>query len=147
VGVIKLASFFALAACASAFGLLACGGPPVPQSNGGSGWQERVFFDEACSNEEDPAAPPADFMAIHDALGRAATRAENCLRLGDHGTVLVAFGGAGCVRALLLEHPVLPRIEQCLVNAFAATRVPPLREGVVRPVSNWTIRQRPANPR
>jgi hypothetical protein len=105
-----------------------------------------VFFNGSCSNEENPTAPPQDVMALHDALAQGATRAGGCLRLEDRGTLLVVFGGRGCVRAIVLERPVPPRVEQCLVNAFARARVPPFREGVVRAASSWTNLQQKAQP-
>jgi hypothetical protein len=121
-----------------AFGSVACGNVQVPHSQADSAWSERVFSDASCSSDENPAAPPLDVMALRDALVRGGERANACLGPEDRGTLLVVLGGRGCVRAILLERPVSARVEQCLVHAFAGTRVPPFREGVVRAGSGWT---------
>jgi hypothetical protein len=129
------------AACACALGCVACRNVDALRVGGGSAWPERIFSDGSCSNAENAAAPPIDVMALHDALVQAGKRADGCLRPEERGTLLVVFGQTGCVRAILLERREPPRVEGCLVDAYAGARVPPFREGVIRAGAGWANRQ------
>jgi hypothetical protein len=129
------------ATCAAVLIFLACGNAHAPRAGAGNAWTERVFLDESCSNEEIPAAPPLDTMALADTLRTAGERADRCLHPQDRGELLVVFGGAGCVRAMVLLRPVPPRVEKCLVHTYVATRIPPFREGVVRAGTSWADRR------